>query len=163
MQFFVENPECPYSEDKLEDFTEDEISNSLLLKEWISRCSDKDNPVVKELQNNFSDTLPSCTVECHLAENKNISRVIGDKDELGNIHGEAEVFFDNGDYLWADFNHGVREGSASLVLKSGEHYLGHYRNGRLSGLVEETIEYGDKPNVHREVYYKVGLKDNQIN
>ena len=37
-----------------------------------------------------------------------MSRLLGDTDSEGNIHGEAEIFYDNGDYVWADFCHGVK-------------------------------------------------------
>ena len=37
-----------------------------------------------------------------------MSRLLGDTDTEGNIHGEAEIFYDNGDYVWADFCHGVK-------------------------------------------------------
>ena len=154
-EIYLENPECPYSEDLLEEFSQAELSTSEVLKEWIAMCTNKDSSVIQDLQENHGEFLPSCTISDDLTSELQIRQIIGERDELGNFHGDAEIYFENGDYLWVDFVHGIKEGSASFVRKSGDHFLGNYKKNKLSGFVTETIEYCDRHNVKREVFYKV--------
>jgi hypothetical protein len=37
--------------------------------------------------------------------------VLGERDELGRLHGEVEIFYQNGDYFWGDLQHGLRSAS----------------------------------------------------
>ena len=73
---------------------------------------------------------------------------------MGRLEGEVELFYDNGDYFWGWYSHGVRQGEGSLVSRAGDHYLGHYTAGKLDGLVTETIDFADFHNITREVFYK---------
>ena len=41
-----------------------------------------------------------------------------------------------------------------MVFRSGDHILGTFSNGRLDGLVQETLEFCDLHNVRRDVFYK---------
>ena len=49
--------------------------------------------------------------------------------------------------LYLDIIYHVQEGTASLVFRSGDHILGTFSNGRLDGLVQETLEFCDLHNV----------------
>ena len=107
----------------------------------------------------FGSSFPPCTAFADVSSKTDVREIIGETDENGELHGEVEIFYTNGDYLWTDFNHGIKEGSASLVYKSGDHILGHFKNDRLSGSVLETIDYCDHHNVKREVQYQVSVKE----
>ena len=84
----------------------------------------------------------------------NILKVIGETDAAGKLDGEVEIFYENGDYFWGWYSHGVREGEGSLVENSGDHYLGKYSRGKLHGLVTETVDFSDFHNIRREVFYQ---------
>ena len=45
-----------------------------------------------------------------------------------------------------------------MVFRSGDHILGTFTNGRLDGLVQETLEFCDLHNVKRDVFYKGGVR-----
>jgi hypothetical protein len=34
--------------------------------------------------------------------------VLGERDAAGKLHGEVEIFYQNGDYFWGDLHHGIR-------------------------------------------------------
>jgi len=70
----------------------------------------------------------------------------------------VEIYYSNGDYFWGDCVHGVKEGSASVVLSNGDNLMGRFLDGRLEGLVTETIGFCDRDNVTREVYYRRGVR-----
>lgn len=143
----------------LEEFSETETNISELIKKWLSQISSQDMQIVKELQEGFEDTLPPLSVsQVADEESRSVNKVIGGEDDQGNLHGDVEIFYDNGDYVWADFTHGVKEGSASLVYKNGDHILGSFRNGELDGLVKETLNFCEYDNVRREVIYKNGVR-----
>ena len=44
-----------------------------------------------------------------------VKEILGDVDDLGKLHGDVEIFYENGDYLWADFIHGVKTGPEGRV------------------------------------------------
>ena len=143
----------------LEEFSDNEINISGFIKQWLSQISAQDMQIVKELQDGFEDKLPPLGISLVAdEESRSVNKVIGDVDDHGNLHGEVEIFYDNGDYVWADYIQGVKEGSASLVFKNGDHILGSFRNGQLDGLVEETMDYCDYHNVKREVIYRHGVR-----
>ena len=37
---------------------------------------------------------------------------------------QVEIYYSNGDYFWGDCVHGVKEGSASVVLSNGDNLMG---------------------------------------
>ena len=144
----------------LEEFSETEINISEAIRKWLSQISSPDVQIVRELQDGFEDELPTLSIaSAEAEETRSVTRVIGDEDDQGNLHGEVEIFYDNGDYVWADYIHGVKEGSASIVYKNGDHILGSFENGKLEGLVEETLNYYcEYQNVRREVIYNQGVR-----
>jgi len=153
-----ENPECPYSEDGLEEFTEEEVKISNILKDWLEKLTNKDTKILEDLHQQFGSNFPPCTTFADVSTKTDVIEILGATDENGELHGDAEIFYKNGDYLWTDFNHGIKEGSASIVYKSGDHILGNFKNDRLSGLVNETLDYCDHHNVTREVQYQNGVR-----
>ena len=143
----------------MEEFSDTEINISQLIRKWLEEISSKDRNIVKELQNEFEAVFPSLSVSVIAEEEeRSVNKVIGDRDALGALHGEVEIFYACGDYVWADFVHGVKEGSASLVSKNGDHTLGSFKNGHLEGPVEETMDFCDFHNVKREVIYRKGVR-----
>jgi len=150
----VAEDDSPYSSVPLPDFNDEEQKTAKYLIDWKKALMDPNRNIVRELQEEFGDNLP----ECEHAEDKerSIVTLLGEKDDNGNIHGEAEIYYDNGDYFWGDFNHGVKEGQASVVLKNGDNYVGTFTNGYLDGFVTETVAYCD--HVQREVFYSRGVR-----
>ena len=112
----------PYSTRKVEEFSKSELEVSESFAEWKKEIIDPSSNIVKKLQDQFEEELPKCKAKAD-EEPSNIVSLIGERDEDGNIHGEAEIYYDNGDYFWGDFNHGVKEGQASVVLKNGDYYM----------------------------------------
>ena len=149
--------ESPYSTRKIEEFSKSELEVSESFAEWKKEIMDPSSNIVKKLQDQFGEELPKCKVKAD-DEPSNIVSLIGERDEDGNIHGEAEIYYDNGDYFWGDFNHGVKEGQASVVLKNGDNYMGVFKENQLDGFVTESIEFCDRDNVTREVFYEHGVR-----
>ena len=112
----------PYSCLPCPDFSEDEQKTAEYFADWKKIVTDPERDIVKELQDKFGDEFPECQFE--MKSEGSIVKLIGEKDDDGNIHGEVEIDYDNGDYFWGDFNHGVKEGMASVVLKNGDNYVG---------------------------------------
>jgi len=152
--------DCPYSTIQVEDFSNEELEVSKNFAEWTKQIMDPTSNIVKELQKEFCEYLPKFNAFANNAktENHKIVTLIGGKDEAGNIHGEAEIYYDNGDYFWGDFNHGAKEGPASIVLKNGDNYMGEFKNNQLEGFVTEHIAFCDRDNVTREVFYRKGVR-----
>jgi len=153
----TENDASPYSSLRPQDFSDDELKVAEIFEEWKEEIMNPGSDIVKNLQEEFGEHLPMCKVEADEEANKIVS-LIGERDEEGNIHGEAEIYYDNGDYFWGDFNHGVKEGSASVVLKNGDNYMGVFKDNQLDGFVTESIGFCDRDNVTREVFYKQGVR-----
>ena len=146
-----------YSSALVERFSSEELRVGEIFRDWTKDILDPDSNIVKRLQDQFGKDLPQCTVKTE-EEHGKIVNVIGERDDDGNIHGEAEIFYENGDYFWGDFIHGVKEGSASIVLKNEDNYMGVFRNNKLEGFVTETIVFCDRDNVTREVFYQHGVR-----
>ena len=145
-----------HSDVPLTEFSGDEKKTAKYFNDWTRALANSDKEIVKELQENYGETFPECTVEQE--PEKTIVNFIGEKDEEGKMHGEVEINYENGDYFWGDYIHGVREGMASIVLKNGDNYVGNFRNGYLEGTVNETLTFCDRENVQREVYYSKGVR-----
>ena len=150
---FLENPECPYSDDCLEEFTPTELSTSEDIKTWLTQISSRDSSLFNDLQD--THTEDNSVTSFNELLHSEVKEILGDVDDIGKLHGDVEIFYENGDYLWADFIHGVKTGPASLVFHNGDHFQGDYKDDYLHGLVIETIDYCDLHNVRREVYYRV--------
>ena len=148
--------DCPYSSDEWEEISEEELAVSASISEWLREVTDHRTDIVERMQEKHKHLLPSCFAPSQLAgsEEVDILKVIGQTDAAGNLDGEVEIFYKNGDYFWGWYSHGVREGEGSLVENSGDHYLGKYRRGRLHGLVTETVDFSDFHNISREVFYE---------
>lgn len=114
---------------------------------------------MESLQEQFDNHSSFCieNKESELSKSY-VENIIGERDSLGRLHGDVEIFYENGDYVWADFVHGIKEGSASIVFQNGDHYSGHFHHDQLNGLVIETIDFCDFHNIRREVFYKVNSK-----
>ena len=129
---------------------------SASISEWLAEITDHRSSTVERLQDKYKHLLPSCFAPSKQArsDEMNILKVIGETDAAGNLEGEVEIFYENGDYFWGWYSHGVREGEGSLVENSGDHYLGKYSRGTLHGLVTETVDFSDFHNIRREVFYQ---------
>ena len=58
---------------------------------------DPSRNIVEELQNKFGDRLPE--YEFEEKKGRPIATFIGDLDKEGKIHGDVELYDDNGDYF----------------------------------------------------------------
>ena len=134
---------------------------SASLAGWLDQITDHRTRAVERFQENFQHLLPPCTAPSPSAQSEDLKvlKVIGETDAAGNLEGEVEIFYENGDYFWGWYSQGVREGQGSLVKNSGDHYLGKYINGRLQGLVTETVDFSEFHNISREVFYEVILSN----
>lgn len=152
------NPDvdCPYSSEELEDFEAEELVVSRSISRWLAEVADTETNIVQTLQEEYQHLLPSCCPDqaAQTEDQGPAWKVIGERDDVGRLEGEVELFYDNGDYFWGWYSHGVRQGEGSLVSRAGDHYLGHYTAGKLDGLVTETIDFADFHNITREVFYK---------
>ena len=146
----------PYCDSPLPSYSSEELETSLYLRNWVSRMLDSASNIVKELQEDFAADLAEC--DDRYESDNPATRIVGETDDDGELHGETEVYYENGDYFWGDYHHGVREGMANLVLKNGDTFMGRFRNNRLEGFVVETITFCDRQNVTREVFYKKGVR-----
>ena len=153
----VNDEDDPYSDVPLPDFSDDEKKAAEYFTEWTKALADPSRKIVKELQEKYGDTFPCCTC-IQEPDEKSIVNFIGETDDEGKMHGEVEINYDNCDYFWGDYNHGVREGMASIVLKNEDNYVGSFKAGYLEGLVVETITCCGRQNVEREVYYSKGVR-----
>ena len=126
------------------------------ISEWLAEITDHRTNIVERLQEKYQHLFPSCYAPSQLAKSGEVDilKVIGETDAAGNLDGEVEIFYENGDYFWGWLSRGVREGEGSLVKNSGDHYLGKYRKGKLQGLVTETVDFSDFHNISREVFYQ---------
>ena len=100
------------------------------------------NSTVLKFQVKYEKLLPRCTGNPE-SEPK-IRFVSGTRDEKNRFHGEAEIYYENGDYYWGDLEHGSREGMASLVFKNGDSLMGRFKDNQLQGFVQETISFCDR-------------------
>ena len=79
----------PYSCLPLPDFSDDEQKTAEYFADWKKAVLDPDRDIVKELQDKFGDEFPECQFE--MKPERTIVKLIGEKDEDGNIHGEVEI------------------------------------------------------------------------
>ena len=144
----------------LKDFSIKEKSVSQTIKLWLKEIMSSESSVFESIQEKYDSSSAFSMEHMEHSPQINISKsvikkIIGETDSLGKLHGDVEIFYENGDYLWADFVHGIKEGSASIVYSNGDHYSGHFLHDKLNGLVIETLDFCDFNNIRREVFYKV--------
>ena len=89
----------PYSTLKVEEFSKSELEVSESFAEWKKEIMNPSSNIVKELQAQFGGQLPTCKVKPNEEPSKIVS-LIGERDEDGNINGEAEIYYENGDQPW---------------------------------------------------------------
>ena len=141
----------PYSSRQLPSFTQDELAAARQFKDWLLMVGDhKHRSFFSDNMEDLDDVDASDIIKCNT-----IVKIIGDRDEAGDLDGEVEEFYENGDYFWGHYHHGVRQGEASMVLRNGDHYLGSYDAGVLTGLVREEVEGGC---LVRECVYRRGRR-----
>merc|ERR1712106_58940 len=85
----------PYSSLPLPDFSEDEQKTAEYLAGWKKAVTNPKTDIVKELQEKYADEIPGCDLQTET--DKPIANFIGEKDEDGNMHGEIEINYENGD------------------------------------------------------------------
>ena len=99
---FLENPECPYSDDCLEEFTPTELSTSEDIKTWLTQISSRDSSLFNDLQD--THTEDNSVTSFNELLHSEVKEILGDVDDIGKLHGDVEIFYENGDYLWAETN-----------------------------------------------------------
>jgi hypothetical protein len=63
----------------------------------------------QNVQSQYGDEIGACSLPP--PSQPAVSSVLGERDELGRLHGEVEIFYQNGDYFWGDLQHGLRSAS----------------------------------------------------
>ena len=148
----------PYSSKPLPDLSEAELSAAKELREWLAQISDPKTNVIQKLFDAESYDDNDEDIIRYDEREKEIHKIIGERNAQGRLDGECEIFYKNGDYFWGHFVDGIKHGNkdqvspnpltecvageASVVLGNGDHTLGHYEGGRLHGVVREEEEGG---------------------
>ena len=124
-----------------------EKSCSRVLKEWIERVSDPNRDpwpklqesddyfLAEELSNDAIVTDPTAQFrENKVTENCGFTYK-GSRDEDGRFHHGGTVYFDNGDCIMCDFDHGVRNGDAVVLSRRNgiARLCGNYVEGEMNG------------------------------
>ena len=89
--------DSPYSSVPLLDFSDEEQKTTEYLADWIKAAADPDRDIVSELQERFGKNFPECKVGKKYFRNP-VLILIGSKDTYGNLHGDAEMYYANGDF-----------------------------------------------------------------
>lgn len=101
----------PYSSKPGPEPSEAEISAARELREWLTEISDPKSSAIQTLFNadsdNDDDDIVTQPDEC---DEKEVLKVIGERNVQGRLHGECEVFYKNGDYFWGHFLDGIKHG-----------------------------------------------------
>ena len=150
---------CPYSREPLPAFTREMTEAAQEFRDWLLLVSDRANDWLQTLDTTVPDDLEDDCDAADVISCPDLVRVIGDRDDRGQLHGEVEQFYVSGDYWWGHYDHGLRQGEASVVLANGDHYLGQYDSGALCGVVEEEREGGL---VWRQCVYTRGVRHGQF-
>ena len=109
-----EDMSSSYSSKPLPELSEAELSAARELREWLVQISDPKTTVIKrqfevESENNYDDdNKVNRYDECE----KEILKVIGERNIQGKLDGECEIFYKNGDYFWGHFVDGIKQGTA---------------------------------------------------
>ena len=90
--------DSPYSSAPLLDFSDEEQKIAEYLAKWIKGVADLDRDVVSELQEMFGKNFPECKVGKKYCK-RTVFSLIGSKDRFGNLHGDAEIYYANGDFF----------------------------------------------------------------
>ena len=83
----------------------------------------------------------------------------GHTDLDGLFHGWGEVHFSNGDILYCDFEHGIRNGDAVIVSHRNDisRLCGTYVKGRLNGLAKLVRQkLGKIKLLYFHIFYPLG-------
>ena len=104
----------PYSSKPLPELSEAEISAAKELREWLAEISDPKTRVIQTLfladSDNDDDNDNNNDVIQHDECEKEVLKVIGERNVHGRLNGECEVFYKNGDYFWGHFVDGIKHG-----------------------------------------------------
>ena len=106
-----EDMSSSYSSKPLPELSEAELSAARELREWLVQISDPKTTVIKRLFEAESENDNDDTVKYDECE-KEILKVIGERNVQGRLDGECEIFFKNGDYFWGHFVDGIKQGTA---------------------------------------------------
>ena len=121
-----EDMASPYSSKPLPELSEAEISAARELREWLAEISDPKTRVIQTLfladsdndaHNDNNDVIKHDEFdECE----KEVLKVIGERNVHGRLNGECEVFYKNGDYFWGHFVDGIKHGKYCLRLPTSQ-------------------------------------------
>ena len=104
-----EDMSSSYSSKPLPELSEAELSAARELREWLVQISDPKTTVIKRLFEAESENDNDDTVKYDECE-KEVLKVIGERNVQGRLDGECEIFFKNGDYFWGHFVDGIKQG-----------------------------------------------------
>ena len=102
----------PYSSKPGPELSEAEILAARELREWLTEISDPKTSVIQTLfhadcENDDDDNV---TQHDESENEKEVLKVIGERNKQGQLNGECEVFYKNGDYFWGHFVDGIKHG-----------------------------------------------------
>ena len=100
----------PYSSKPGPEQSEAEISAARELREWLTEISDPKTSAIQTLFNADCENDDDDNVTQHDECEKEVLKVIGERNVNGRLNGECEVFYKNGDYFWGHFVDGIKQG-----------------------------------------------------
>ncbi|EDO39343.1 predicted protein [Nematostella vectensis] len=76
-----------------------------------------------------------------LLQNADIGEYEGDRNELGERHGQGKALHGNGDLYTGSYWNGKRHGKGTYIFRKGARYMGFYENNKKNG--KGTFTYPD--------------------